>query len=303
MDLQKLRSGFGPACFKLMCALLNRRFKHQKRVMDMDPKVRAVKIIPYSDLYYFQSFLPNMKRALVMKNYEPECTPSFENPIVGAFQEHAKELFNFNGVGWQTINEDNCDDINFPHVNVNLNQASQFDELTDNDVYWASIGPYEIKTAAAYLNTTTYEHQYFEAQLLEKESDLYRKLSEKYFLNMPLNVLRLRIPSSHKKSGFNQKGYKVYLFYQTVVNFSDGEPDLFELDNFLIDDQDQLKYEPNYYFKYGFPFSFCTCKSGMRTVGVCAHRMAAIMFFGHSGVDFSRKIYRALDSLNYNPLN
>ena len=49
MDLQKLRSGFGPACFKLMAALHNRRFIHQKRVMDMNPKVKAVKSIPYSD--------------------------------------------------------------------------------------------------------------------------------------------------------------------------------------------------------------------------------------------------------------
>ena len=39
MDIQKIRSGFGPACFKLMTALSNRRFIHGKRVMDMNSKV------------------------------------------------------------------------------------------------------------------------------------------------------------------------------------------------------------------------------------------------------------------------
>ena len=243
-----------------------------------------------------------MKRALVMKNYESECSPTFENPIVPAFKEFQKQLFNFNSVGWEKINDENVDELDFPFVNVTLNQANQFEDLTDNDCFWASIGPYEVKTAAAYLNTRTNDHKHFEAQLLDPNSDLYDKLATKYFENMPLNVLRLRIPSSHKQSGFHQKGYKIYLFYHKVLDFLDGDSDRFELANYNISDQDELRYEPNYYFKYAFPFTFCTCKSGRRTVGFCAHRMAAILYFGKTGVDFSRKTYRALDSSNYNPI-
>ena len=80
-----------------------------------------------------------------MKNAEHECASTFINPIVPAFQEFQKQLFNFNSIGWEKISEENIDDLEFPVVNVTLNQESQFDDLSDNDVYWASIGPYEVK--------------------------------------------------------------------------------------------------------------------------------------------------------------
>ena len=243
-----------------------------------------------------------MKRALCLKNAEDECLPNFVNPIVPAFEEWQKELFNFNSVGWQKINAENIDDLQFPSINVTLNEENQFDDLSDNDAFWASIGPYEVKAASRYLNTRTNQHEFFEAQKLDPNSQLYEKLATKYFGDQPLNVIRLRIPSSHKSSGFHKLGYKVYLFYNIVLDFIDGDPDRFELSNYEIPDRHELHYEPNYYFKYCFPFSFCSCKSGRRTLGMCSHRMAAILFFGKTGVDFRRKIYRALDSTNYNPM-
>ena len=285
MPLEKLESGFGPSCFFLMGALHNRRFLNGKKIMDFNEK----------------SYLPNLKRALIMKNQEHECRDDFENPVVSAFDLYDFELFNFNSSGWISLNEENVDILDFPPVSVVLNQHGIFDELRDNDMYWASVGSYEVKAASKYLNRTSNEDSFFESQLLNPNSELYEALAEIYFNDMPLNVLRMRIPSSHKNQGFNSKGYKVYIFYNKILNFENGNPDSFEIANYAINDEGSIRQHPNYYFKYAFPLSFCSCKSGQRTVGFCAHRMAAIMRFG-SDVNYKKKVYRALDSSNFEPL-
>ena len=285
MSLEKLQSGFGPACFFLMGALHNKRFSDGKKVVDQN----------------IESYLPNLKRALVIKNQIDECRPDFENPIVLAFDLYDYDLFNFHSTGWTKIDQNNVQTLDFPSVNVVLNQELIFEQISDDNIYWGSIGPYEVKAASKYLNRTQNPDTFFEAQVLDPNSNLYSNLAIQFFDEMPLTVIRLRIPSSHKNQGFNSKGYKVYIFYNKVLNFENGKPENFELANCPIYDQESIRNHPNYYFKYTFPFSFCTCKSGRRTLGFCAHRMAAIMLFG-STVDFNRKKYRALDSLNFEPV-
>ena len=236
-----------------------------------------------------------------MKNQENECAPNFVNPITAAFEMFDIEMFNFNSTGWTSINDDNVDSLDFPTVTVVLNQQGLFDDLKDNDMFWASVGSYEIKAASKYLNRAANEDKFFEAQILDPNSDLYSSLAELFFNDMPLNVIRMRIPSSHKNQGFNSKGYKVYIFYNKILNFENGKPEVFELANYNAHDEGSIKDHPNYFFKFCFPFSFCTCKSGQRTLGFCAHRMAAVMRFG-SETNFKRKTYRALDSSNFDPL-
>lgn len=236
-----------------------------------------------------------------MKNQENECEEDYENPITGAFETFDIEMFNFNSAGWTTITDDNVDSLDFPTVTVVLNQQCLFDDLHDNDMYWGAVGSYEIKAASKYLNRTANEDKFFEAQFLEPNSVLYKSLAELFFKDMPLNVIRMRIPSSHKIGGFNSKGYKVFLFYLKVLNYENGKPELFRLADYNIPDEVSIKDHPNYYFKYSFPFSFCSCKSGQRSLGFCAHRMAAVMRFG-SDNNYQRRTYRALDSSNFDPL-
>ena len=168
-----------------------------------------------------KSFLPNMKRALVMKCYESECAPSFENPFLPALEKYHNEILKFGGAhGWINIDDNNYDELNFPSVSVELNQADLFDNLADNNVYWCSVGPYVVRTASNYLNQTTYQYKFFESQFLDTTSKLYLDLQSEFFPGKSTQIVRCRIPSSHKPSGFNAKGYKVYLGFNKVLNFN-----------------------------------------------------------------------------------
>lgn len=287
MEYSKLKTGFGPACFKVAAGMHNYRFlTNATKVMDLNPK----------------SFLPNLKRALIMKSFENECDPTFENHFLPALKKYHNQLLKFGAThGWININDDNYDELNFPPVTVELNQADLFDDLLDNNVFWCSVGPYIVKTAAFYLNQTTYEHKYFESQYLDPNSKLYLDLQREFFPGKSTTILRLRIPSSHKPAGFNAKGYKVYIGFNKILNYNSHEPEVFEVENVRLPSVSILRNEPNYYFKYSLEFTICTCRSGRRTMGVCSHRMAAILFFG-TDVNFNRTVYRALDGSSYRPV-
>ena len=286
MAWNKLRNGYGPACFRLAAGLHNRRFYKQKsRVMDNDPR----------------SFIHNLKRALIIKHFESECNADFENPILSAIQNYHENLLNFNRTTeWIKIDHENFSTLDFPPVTIELDQNQLWDNLLDNNVYWASVGPYEVRAAATYLNTINYQHKYFEAQLLDPESDLYKTLQDQYFPGKATRVIRLRIPSSHKPQGFNNAGYKIFLGFNRVVNFIDSEVESFLVDKVSLPSTAVLREQPDYYFRHTLEFSFCSCKTGRRTMGLCAHRMAALMFFG-SDKSFEKKTYKALDASSYRP--
>ena len=286
IEYSKLKTGFGPACFKVSAALHNYRFlTNITRVMDVNPK----------------SFLPNLKRALIMKLFESECSPTFENPFLSALEKYHNELLKFGSAhGWINIDDDNYDGLDFPSVSVELNQLDLFNNIEDNNVYWSSVGPYVIKSASHYLNQTTYEHKFFESQYLDPTSKLYLSLQREYFPGKTTQIIRLRIPSSHKPAGFNSKGYKVFLGYNRVLNYINNEPELFQVENVRLPSPTVLREQPDYFFRYGFEFSICTCKTGRRTLGLCAHRMAAVLFFG-TDVNFNSQTYRALDGSSYRP--
>ena len=81
MSWSKLKNGYGPACFRLATAIHNRRFYEKtSRVMDNDSR----------------SFIYNLKRALIFKQFENECSPEFENPFLTAVEHNHELLLNFN---------------------------------------------------------------------------------------------------------------------------------------------------------------------------------------------------------------
>jgi len=209
-----------------------------------------------------------MKRALIMKCYESECEPTFENSFLPALRKYHNQLLKFGTAhGWINIDDQNYDDLKFPQVTVELNQADLYDNLLDNNVFYASVGPYIIRTAVHYLNQTTYEHKFFESQYLDPSSKLYLDLQSEFFPGKSTTVLRLRIPSSHKPTGFNAKGYKIYIGFNKIINYNSDEPEVFEVENVRLPSVSTLRNEPHYYFKYSLEFSICTCRSGRRTLG------------------------------------
>ena len=286
MSWSKLKNGYGPACFRLATAIHNRRFYEKtSRVMDNDSR----------------SFIYNLKRALIFKQFENECSPEFENPFLTAVEHNHELLLNFNRArDWTKIDENNFLTLDFPRVTIELDQNNLYEDIGDNNCFWASVGPYEVRAAALYLNTTNYEHKFFEAQILDENSDLYNHLRAKYFPGKLTKVLRLRIPSSHKPSGFNSAGYKIIFGYNRVLNFDDGQLESFQVEGVRTPGAEVLKEYPDYYFRYVIEFSFCSCKTGRRTMGLCAHRMATLMHFG-SDQNFNRKVYKALDGSSYRP--
>lgn len=282
MDWQKLGSGMGVACFKLCCGIHNRRFKNGgRRVMDGNPK----------------SYLNNLKRALIMKQYGEKLDASYENPFLSAIKEHDTEFLHFTSNNWVKVDGENISDLDFPSIDCELNQAKIHEKMSDNNAYWLSCGPYEIKTASHYLSTETQaSKKYFEVQYLKPDSNLYLKIKAEYFPFSDVTIIKLRVPSSHKQVGFHSEGYKVILGYHHVESFTDGKPELLRLKNATID-SDSLRY-PDYYFQNIFRLSFCSCKTGRRDLGFCAHRLAAALFFG-TKLDFSKTTYRAIDASSF----
>ena len=278
MDWQKVGSGMGVACFKLVAALHNRRFiKEDRRVMDMNPK----------------SFLKNLERALIMKSYETKLDISHENMFLSVLKAYEYDFLHFkNSPHWTPITEENLSQLEFPTITVESNQAKVYDDIADNNAYWLSVGSYECKTAMHYLTTVNPEKKFFEAQTLNADSSLYLNIRDDLFPDRDVTIIKLRIPSSHKQSGFHAEGYKVTICFQKVQNFENGHPENLEIRNGHVNPESLLF--PDYYFRNIFLYSICTCKTGRRDLGFCAHRLAVALYFG-TNLDFSRKKYTAID--------
>ena len=284
MDWQKLGNGMGVACFKLCCGMLNRRYKKDnRRVTDMNPK----------------SFLRNIERALIMKNYDDRLDISYENPFLIAIEEYDNEFLHFVSPNWTKIDSNNLSGLNFPQIEAELNQSKIFDNMSDRNAYWLSCGSYEVKTASHYLSKTAtlkYPKNFFEAQYLNPDSDLYEKIKASFFPFSEVTLLKFRVPSAHKQSGFHLDGYKCIIGFHQVEQFENGKPNSLKLKNSTVNFE--TLDSPDYYFQNVFPFSFCSCKTGQRDLGFCAHRLAGALYFGTT-IDFTKKSYKALDASSF----
>ena len=246
-----------------------------------------------------KSFLRNLQRALIMKQYDDKLDISYINPFLTAIEEYDSEFLHFTSNKWVKIDETNIDNLDFPTIEVELNQSKIFDQMADNNAYWLSCGPYEVKTSSHYLTRIASlpgPKKYFEAQYLKPDSPLYAKLKADYFPFTEVTILKFRVPSSHKQSGFHSDGYKVVIGFHRVENFENGKPESLRIKNGDIN-YDSLRF-PDYYFQNVFRFSFCSCKSGQRDLGFCAHRLAGALYFG-TKVDFSKQTYKAMDASSF----
>ena len=284
MDWQKLGNGMGVACFKLCCAFLNRRYRKEKRrVTDMNP----------------QSFLRNVQRALIMKQYQNKMDITYNNPFLPAIEKFDNEFLHFVSSNWEKVNQNNLSELEFPILEAELNQSKIFDNITDRNAYWLSCGSYEVKTASHYLTKIAshkYPKNFFEAQYLKQNTDLYAQIKADFFPFSEVTVIKFRVPSAHKQSGFHLDGYKCIIGFHKVENYENGNPNSLKLKNSPIN-YDSLRY-PDYYFQNVFKLSFCSCKTGQRDLGFCAHRLAGALYFG-TKLDFTRKTYQALDASSF----
>ena len=233
------------------------------------------------------------------------CDSAYQNPFLIILKYFAGQLLNFRlTADWEAVTAENVDNIDFPEICFEPNQKHLYDDLLDHDLYWLSIGSYEIKAADAYINMSSAAGNFFQAQILKPYGSLYKKISERYFHGKPIKLLRCKVPTSHKISNMNQHGYRVYIAYYSILRYQHGHPEIFLLDG------KETKYKsdsgqiyPNYYFKNAFEYSYCTCRSGARTMGDCAHRIAACMLFGSKDRrKFKKRQYQALDGSSFRPL-
>ena len=102
---------------------------------------------------------------------------------------------------WQKI--ERIDNLDFPSVIFNADQASTYDNLRPNNVYNFSLGNFAIKRALQYLNHQSYQRKMFECQILPFESAAYIRFQNRYFPDQPITVIRFKVESYHKSSGFN----------------------------------------------------------------------------------------------------
>ena len=116
-----------------------------------------------------------------MKHYEHTRQEDFKNPFLDIICRYPKDLLYFGKKdSWTKIDQNNLDILDFPSVFVELKTNHVFDYLPSNSIYYFSIGPYEIKNAAKYLNTIGMEDKFFETALLKPESTLYQKLQSSF---------------------------------------------------------------------------------------------------------------------------
>lgn len=206
--------------------------------------------------------------------------------------ENFDRLFDFRkNTEWDRISHQNIAILEFPPVNFNEIHTEIYANLEPNHVYFFSLGSYSLKRTSAYLNTVEYERDLFECQKLKKNTDLYLKLESMFGKNGNLELVRFRVPSAHKPGSINANGYKGYIAYVPVQKYVKDIPSEFQLKNHEeVTDLDMQ----DYYFSNTIIAHFCTCKTGNRTVGGCAHITAAIVGFGKPA-NYSKARFYILD--------
>ena len=259
------------AALKIVMAIINLRIgKGTSRPIDMQMK----------------SFLPNLRRAYVFRKSQKMMNENSENFILTIIKANP-HWFDFRTKPWRNIRHANLPEINFPSVSYSSNEEDLYNELNPSHIYHMSLGNYAIKRGLNYLNSPEYEQNCFELQFLPLESDYYRVIQRQYFPSLPIRIIRFKVQSYHKKSFFNQKGYRGYIAYIPVTHFDPLRNDRFRLlGNSTVSNLN----DSNFYFKNSIKGHFCTCKTGARMVGCCSHIIAAILGFGCPS-DFSKERY------------
>ena len=114
----------------------------------------------------------------------------------------------------------------------------------------------------------------------------------------PFSVIRFRIPSIHKPGSINSNGYHGIICYRSVESYDSSDPSKFKLrGNIPVTDLDKQ----DYYFSNVILAHWCSCKSGMRTIGSCTHIISALVGFGRPA-HYSKPRFRVLNTSTFHSL-
>lgn len=151
----------------------------------------------------------------------------------------------------------------FQSMSADLPELQDFPRLTENDLIMFSLGTYQIKLARSYYA----EHDrngVYTIEVFRSTDDLNNELINYNIIGNNFWLLRGRIQSRHTRS-------RVYYTY-ILINL----------------DQRGLEALEHYY---------CSCKSGRRTLGSCAHIMSIVWFLGWARYDTVSHPAAFLDSV------
>ena len=283
VQLDYINSGYCLAASKFICGLLNFRFKTgRSRVLDMNSK----------------AILPNLERAYLMRLDEGRHASNRENIMFSCVEPYFDELHDFRKINsrsgqniWSKIRFENKENLMFPPVSFDSIPDDVYSNLEGNHVFWFSFGNFSLKRSLSYLNTEEYERDFFECQYLSRQSDLYNRMVSKIGGSKHLHIIRCRVPSLHKQGHFNSGGYKCLIAYFSVSNYSSTNPS----DLTLVGNQPCTNIDKqDFYFKSTIKGWWCSCKSGMRSLGACTHITSCLVGFGRPD-NYRKKRYLLLD--------
>ena len=153
-----------------------------------------------------------------------------------------------------------------------------------------------MKRCLAYLNTSAYKNNLFRCQILKSDTDLHRSFVRQLGATSDIKILRLRLPSAHKQTNYNYDGYRVVLAFYSVEEFSMNDPHRLV----LAGNQPGINLDKNdYYFRSFLKGHWCSCKSGMRSVGACSHIIAVLVGLGRPR-DYSKGRFLIVDPAEQN---
>jgi len=136
-------------------------------------------------------------------------------------------------------------------VQLDARHLLDFPVLTLDFLKDLTIGIYQVKLASSYVQDKLYREadDIIEVEMLKDEDQLPQP-----------GFLRTRVFSRFR----NATKYQTWIAYQAI-----GDND--------VDDQDDAVHENNIIKGY-----YCTCRSGARTIGTCAHVSSVLWFLGYA---------------------
>lgn len=200
--------------------------------------------------------------ALLNLFHEPILSDKTHEDIVHVMKSRLNVPNRLKGV----VEQYNLLQIKVPYIELNYtavdnqenNRLLQFPQLTINDLYYISFGPYQINNAISYYA----EHQkegIFLVQKFEPNPRHYRT-SDLDYVNHGIVIIDPLLVKAYMKSRYRSgKNHHIFVL---VDKSKSGKDAIVEY--------------------------YCTCESGSRTVGCCSHIMTIIWYLGYgqyNGID------------------
>lgn len=152
----------------------------------------------------------------------------------------------------------NLSKVKVPYIDLNYtcldnaynNLVLEFPQLTLNDLYAVSLGPYQIKNAISYYA----QHQKENIFLVQKfEPNPRNRISALDYAKFGINVSVPVLVKAYMKSRF--RSTKSHHIFVLIDKAKTGRDSIIEY--------------------------YCTCETGSRTVGCCSHVMSIIWYLGY----------------------